>query len=490
VIGCADLSGQGLVRGALEAAGHATLRLGSASAVHAALAENALDALVLEAPGLDPEVRELLRAARAHALPLLLVARDARVAVAVEALRLGASDYLAAPFELDSLQRALERLQGARFGAEPLPDDVPFVTRDPETLALLELLRGVAPSDATVLIEGESGTGKELLARLVHRSSPRRERELVSINCAALPAGLLESELFGHERGAFTGALARSIGKFELAHGATLLLDEIGELELGLQAKLLRVLQEKEVQRVGARRPVPVDFRLVATTNRRLRDEVQSGRFREDLFYRLCVLPIRLRPLRERPCDVLPLAEHFLRRHARAGRLLPVLPPAARAALEQHAWPGTARELENLIERLVLTRPGQLVPPAALDIPGSPAAQAAGAASAPAADLPPFRTLREMERWLIAQTLRRTLGNRTQSARELGIGLRTLRNKIREFRIDEPDTLPRSGLGRFEPVPAGAAHPPRREAAPAAEGVRERTWHVGCSAGPKTPREV
>ena len=487
MIGCVDLSGQGLVPSALDAAGHAALRLGSPAAVHAALAQGALDALVVEARELGDEVRELLRAAGARALPLLLVARDARVATAVEALRLGASDYLAAPFELESLQRALERLRGARFAAAR-PPEVPFVTRDPETQALLELLRGIAPSDATVLIEGESGTGKELIARLVHLASPRRQRELVSINCAALPPGLLESELFGHERGAFTGALARSIGKFELAHGGTLLLDEIGELELGLQAKLLRVIQEKEVQRLGARRPVPVDFRLVATTNRSLRDEVQAGRFREDLFYRLYVVPLRLRPLRERVCDVQPLAEHFLAGHARAGRPLPVLPAETRAALERYAWPGNARELENLIERLVLTRPGQVVSPAALALPGAAESQS-DPAGATAFDAP-FRTLREMERWLIALTLRRLLGNRTQAARELGISLRTLRNKIREFRIDEPDTLPRTGLGRFEPPPAGLAQPARREATSASGSVRERTWHVGCSDAPPPPREV
>jgi len=429
-------------------------------------------------------------------LPILLITAWASLETAVRLVKEGASDYLAVPFELESLQRALERLEGARLGA-PAPSEVPFVTRDAETLALLEMLRSVAPSDATILVEGESGTGKELLARLVHLTSPRRHRELVSINCAALPAGLLESELFGHERGSFTGALARSIGKFELAHGATLLLDEIGELELGLQAKLLRVLQEKEVQRVGARRPVPVDFRLVATTNRSLRDEVRAGRFREDLFYRLCVLPIRLRPLRERPCDVQPLVEHFLRRQARAGRVLPLLPAATRAALEQHAWPGNARELENLVERLVLTRPGQIVMPSALGLPAATTAPQTSTAPGSALDSP-FRTLREMERWLIALTLRKLLGNRTQAARELGISLRTLRNKIREFCIDEPDTLPRTGqarpaeseVGSFEPARAGVAQPARREPALAADSFRERTWHVGCSENPETPREV
>jgi DNA-binding NtrC family response regulator len=531
VIGTVDLSGQGLVRAALEAMGRASERLPTPSAAHLALAQRALDALILETALVGEEARALLRAAQAHGVPLLVVARDARVATAVDALQQGASDYLAAPFELESLQRALERLDAVRlsaparfappaharfgapasthFGAPAIAEESPFVTRDPETLSLLELLRSVAPSDATVLIEGESGTGKELLARLVHGSSPRRARELITLNCAALPAGLLESELFGHERGSFTGALSRSIGKFELAHGSTILLDEIGELELGLQAKLLRVLQEKEVQRIGARRPVAVDFRLVATTNRELREEVRAGRFREDLFYRLCVLPIRIRPLRERRGDVPLLVDHFLRRAARAGRALPVLSAQTRAALEQHAWPGNVRELENAIERLILTHAGQLVTPAALGFaaphasPASPgpavgSAPPAGAGALPAgagalpagAGALPFTTLREMERWLIAQTLRRTRGNRTQSARELGISLRTLRNKIREFAIVEPDTLPRTGLGRFEPAPAGVAQPLRREATLETGAFRERAWHAGCSDGSETAREV
>jgi two-component system response regulator FlrC len=491
VIGYVDLSGQGLVRAALDATGFASERLPSAAAAHLALAQRAFGALVVETPALGDEARALLRAAQAHGIPLLVVARDSRVATAVEALQQGASDYLAAPFELESLQRALERLETARFGAVGSAEDSPFVTRDPETLSLLELLRSVAPSDATVLIEGESGTGKELLARLVHSCSPRRNRDLVTLNCAALPAGLLESELFGHERGSFTGALARSIGKFELAHGATILLDEIGELELGLQAKLLRVLQEKEVQRIGARRPVPVDFRLVATTNRNLRDEVRAGRFREDLFYRLCVLPIRIRPLRERRGDVPLLVDHFLRRAARAGRPLPILSLEARKALEQHSWPGNVRELENAIARLILTHAGQRVLPAALGIAASheSAAPSQGTLSLPVAAAP-FTTLREMERWLIAQTLRRTRGNRTQSARELGISLRTLRNKIREFAIVEPDTLPRTGLGRFDPAPAGVAQPPRREATLETSPFRERPWHAGCSDPGKTAREV
>jgi two-component system response regulator FlrC len=456
MLGWTDLGGLGLVRAALERHPQPHSFLPGADDALAALERELLSALIIEAPGIDAGVRRLLAAARASGTPVLLIARDARVATGVEALHLGASDYLAAPFDYDSFRRALERLQGAAGATDPEPEDASFVTLDPELQSTLALARSIAASDATVLIEGESGTGKEVLARLIHRVSPRGRRELVSVNCAALPPGLLESELFGHERGAFTGALARSIGKFELAHTSTILLDEIGELELTLQAKLLRVLQEKQVQRIGARRPVAVDFRLIATTNRDLREEVRRGRFREDLFYRLNVLPIRLKPLRERVGDALALLEHFLEGHARAGRTLPLLTAEARAALQAHAWPGNARELQNLVERLVLTHGGRRVGVAELGLEaasGAPSGATPRPAAAPAGI--PFRTLREMERWLIVETLKRMEGNRTRAARELDIGLRTLRNKIREYGVYDPETLPRSGA-----APRAGQNPP------------------------------
>jgi two-component system response regulator FlrC len=376
-----------------------------------------------------------------------VVARDREVGTAVEALQSGATDYLCSPFEYESLRRAWNRLVGA-VSAQPGPagEVDPFVTAAPETRSTLELTRSVAASDATILIEGESGTGKELLAQLIHHASPRRERELVSVNCAALPSGLLESELFGHEKGAFTGAVDRVIGKFELADRTTLLLDEIGELELGLQAKLLRVLQEKEVQRISAPKPIHVDFRLVVTTNRDLRAEVRERRFREDLFYRLQVVPVRLSPLRERPDDVPILVEHFLRRHALRRRPLPVIAPETMDLLRGQEWPGNVRELENLIERLVLTRPNQTVEPRDLGLP--PASESRGSQDLVGCELPPVRTLRDMERWMISETLKRLQGNRTRAARELGISLRTLRNKINEYEIFDPETLPRAGTTR------------------------------------------
>jgi two-component system response regulator FlrC len=442
MIGLLDLDGDDLVGSALERSGQSLLRLTSHSRAREELRTGRVHGLIVETVALGADAVEVVRSARAHGVPSLVVARDRSVSTAVDALRQGASDYLATPFEYDSLLDALDRLKGACSAVDLFNEDpVAIVTQDAKLLETLELVRSVAISDATVLIEGESGTGKELLARLVHSSSPRRHRDLISINCAALPPGLLESELFGHEKGAFTGAFTRVIGKFELAHGTTILLDEIGELELGLQAKLLRVLQEKQIQRVGARQPIDVDFRLVATTNRDLAAEVRAGRFREDLFYRLNVLPVHISPLRERFGDVRALVPHFLRRFQGDGGRAPVFPEETLAVLERHSWPGNARELENLIERLVLTRPGQVVRPEdlALHAPIRSDVERHGDGA------PPFRTIREMERWLMVHTLRRLEGNRTRTARELGISLRTLRNKINEYEITEPDTLPRSG---------------------------------------------
>ncbi len=447
-----DLGEHGLVRAALERSGHAMRELDGCDATIGALVSGRLHALVVETRAITGVEEALLEQARAHSVPTLAIGRDRSVGAAVAALRAGATDYLASPFEYESLLRSIDRLVDASStSAMSSPTPTPFVSGDPAVHATLELLKSVAASDATILIEGESGTGKELLAALVHASSPRHEREMVCVNCAALPSGLVESELFGHERGAFTGAIGRSIGKFELAHGTTLLLDEIGELELQPQAKLLRVIQERQVQRVGARRPLQVDFRIVATTNRSLEKDVETGRFREDLFYRLNVVPVRLAPLRERPGDVALLVGHFFRRHAEAGRSLPSLPAETMQLLERHRWPGNVRELENVVERLVLTRAGRPVRPEDLAFvvpPERPRTESS--------ERPPFQTIRAMERWLIVDTLTSLLGNRTQAARELGISLRTLRNKIREYEITEPSTLPRTGTAR-PPASAGSS---------------------------------
>ncbi len=320
-----------------------------------------------------------------------------------------------------------------------------IVTRSPALLRVLAVAEGVAASRAPVLIQGESGTGKELLARYVHAVGPRRQQPFVAVNCAALPRELLESELFGHERGAFTGAVARKLGKFELASGGTILLDEISEMEPLLQAKLLRVLQEHEVDRVGGSRPTPIDARVIATTNRPLRALVAAGAFRRDLYYRLHVVPLTVPPLRERREDVDLLIDHFVARLA-AGREV-ACEPSVRVYLQRQPWPGNVRELEHAIERALLLGGGRRITLEDVQLEEEPlateggggeqrrgdvAAGDGGAAAAGAALA--GVTVHEMERRLIFETLRRTNNNRTHAARMLGISVRTLRNKLHEYR--------------------------------------------------------
>jgi two-component system response regulator FlrC len=314
----------------------------------------------------------------------------------------------------------------------------------------------VAPTPTTVLLLGESGTGKEVLARHVHARSQRSAGPWVAVNCAALPAELLESELFGHERGAFTGAAERRAGRFEQASGGTLLLDEVSELPLPLQAKLLRVLQEREIDRVGGQRPVPVDVRVIATTNRDLAAMVGAGQFRSDLYYRLNVYPVLLPALRHRPEDLLPLAERLL--HEAAAELAREAPPlglAARSALMDHPWPGNVRELRNLVERALVRCRGGEIEPRHLGL-GAGALTLAGAGTPPpppAGLLPPHLPidLGALERLAIEEALRRVHGNRTHAARLLGIGLRTLRNKLRAWREAGCPVEPAEAAARQDP---------------------------------------
>jgi len=398
----------------------------------ARLQRGGIDLLItdLRLPGMSG--LELLREARAAGAeaPAIVITAHGTVEDAVAALKLGALDFLQKPFSPADLLHLATRVLGERAAADPAarrgdapPPRRPVVSRDPAVLRVFEIAESVASSRAPVLIEGESGTGKELLARFLHERGSRRSRPFVAVNCAALPRELLESELFGHERGAFTGAITRKTGKFELANGGTILLDEVSEMEFGLQAKLLRVLQEYEVDRVGGSAPVPVDVRVVATTNRRMRELVDRGKFREDLFYRLMVVPLTLPPLRERRGDVDLLADHFLQRYGSGHRLS----PEARAALQARPWPGNVRELEHTIERAVLLARGPVIEPTDL--------QDAGAAP-PRLGLDSLTglTMREMERRLIVETLRHTKNNRTQAAKMLGISIRTLRNKLAEYR--------------------------------------------------------
>jgi len=383
-----------------------------------------------------------LKARAPHAMIVLMTAYGT-VETAVEAMKLGASEYLLKPFSMDLLDRVITNLkEGREAGTVPssgAPENRAILTQDPGMARLLSTIEGVATSQATVLINGESGTGKELLARFIHSRSPRAHRPFIAVNCAALPDGLLESELFGHERGAFTGALIRKIGKFEMAHTGTLLLDEISEMTLGLQAKLLRVLQEREVDRVGGRDPVPVNIRVIATTNRTLYRDVEQGRFREDLYYRLNVFPITVPPLRERLADIPLLARHFATvSAARNGLAQPAVSEGALAHLQRLTWKGNVRELENVMERAVLLAGHGPILPEHCPVEMRDGA-APSVAVAPAAPQPANGSLWEMERELIFKTLARVKDNRTHAARELGISIRTLRNKLREYRdIGQP----------------------------------------------------
>ncbi len=314
-----------------------------------------------------------------------------------------------------------------------------IVTADRRMRDLIQLAKTVAQSKATVLIQGESGTGKELMAALVHKSSNRSARPFVAINCAAIPENLLESELFGYERGAFTGAVSSKAGKFELANGGTLLLDEISEMDIRLQAKLLRVLQQGEVDRIGGRRPVPVDVRIVATTNKNLTECIKDGSFREDLYYRLNVVNFTLPPLKDRLGDVELLAESFMRKYAEKNQKpIKGFSPDAMGKLNQYGWPGNIRELENVIERAVITASQTLVEATDIQIESqrSNTVMEASLLSDPSEKInwAPGRTLDDIERSVILEALEFHKGNRTHTARALGISIRTLRNKLADYR--------------------------------------------------------
>jgi DNA-binding NtrC family response regulator len=361
-------------------------------------------------------------------------------------MKLGAYDYLTKPFAADDLRgvvnRALERRalqREVRYLRDELARHEGFdqlVGRSPAMRRVYELVRQIADTTATILITGESGTGKELIARAIHRQGTRRDRPFVAVNCAALPAELLESELFGHERGSFTGAHARKLGKFEVAHTGTLLLDEVGTLRLDLQPKLLRALQEREIERVGGGRAIGVDVRIVAASNTDLRQAVAAGRFREDLFYRLHVVPIAVPPLRERREDVAPLARHFLAKYARQfGKAVTDLSPGALDALERYHWPGNVRELENIMARSVAltSEPVVQLDQIPLDVALAPA-------EATAEDQLNLREARhEVERLLILRALDRAGGNQTVAARLLGMHRNTLLVKLAQLGLRAPE---------------------------------------------------
>ena len=399
----------------------------------------------LRMPGMDgvaflKEVRE-----RKYELGVILVTAYGSIESAVEAMRVGADDYLTKPVDLYELRKRvmnlmekeqlkeevsnLRQMLDKRYGFESI------IGRSAPMERLFEQMRLVAPTRSSVLIIGESGTGKELVANALHRASPRRNERFLALNCGAIPSDILESELFGHERGAFTGAVTRKTGKFELAHRGTLFLDEISELYPELQVKLLRVLEERQIMRVGGSELIDVDFRLVAATNRDLEKEVAEGRFREDLYYRLKVVTLRIPPLRERPGDIQPLLEHFLgifcQEHGKPPKRVS---PEALELLTRYAWPGNVRELRNVVESVIVFHQGDVIEPS--DLPSE--LRAAPAISAPGSPVQPgagdVRTMADIERQAILETLARTGGHRAKAADILGIGLRTLQRKLKEYK--------------------------------------------------------
>ncbi|MBN2241182.1 MAG: sigma-54-dependent Fis family transcriptional regulator [Acidobacteria bacterium] len=389
-----------------------------------------------EVSGLDllKKIRSLLPQA-----PVVLITAYGTIQNAVDAMRHGAFDYLLKPFSSEALEGVVRRALDAGPQRNEKTSHT-ILTQDPGFSRTLQLAGQAALSEATVLIEAESGTGKELLARMLHQKSDRSKSAFVAVNCAALPENLLESELFGFEKGAFTGAVSSKPGKFELAHGGTLLLDEIGEMAPILQAKLLRVLQEKEVDRIGGRAPVPIDARIVATTNRDLRELVRSGNFRQDLYYRLNVVRLTIPPLRERRGDIPLLADFFCKKYGKYPSEAGVsLDPDTLDRLMAYSWPGNVRELENTVQRALALCPEEILRTQDLLLPNPPPAPSANGTkeSVRGTGFSAGVTMREMERRLISRTLEDTGGNRTRAAKSLGISLRTLRNKLNEFGLQD-----------------------------------------------------
>jgi two-component system, NtrC family, response regulator AtoC len=366
-------------------------------------------------------------------LPVVVLTAFGTVPGAVEAMRLGAFDFLAKPLPSPvHLRQVMERALAAHGTAAESGGEEGVISEDPAFAAVLTLVSKVARRDTTVLLTGESGVGKEVVALALHRESDRSQGPYVALNCAAIPETLLESELFGHEKGAFTGATAVHPGLFEQAGGGTLLLDELGEMPAALQAKLLRVLETRKVVRLGSTRERDADVRVIAATNRDLEADVQSGRFRQDLYFRLAVFPIHIPPLRERLLDIVPLARHFLSiLGSSPGRTSPTLSAAAEAALLAYGWPGNVRELQNAVERATILAEGEVLAPEHLGLPSAPGAAGPAHPSQTSEGL----TLKDLERRAIVAALQEVAGNRRKAAKRLGIALRTLQYKIKDYSI-------------------------------------------------------
>jgi two-component system response regulator FlrC len=436
-----------------------TLKLGgfdfeafdSAEAVLAALTPGAQPLLVTDfkLPGMNG-LQLMAHVRQQHPqLPVVVMTAFADAELAVQALKGGARDFLIKPFLPQQLIEVIQRHLPSPAAGNA--QSAAIIATDPATLAALQRCERVANTDATVLLTGESGVGKDVFARRLHTQSARKERPYVAINCAAIPENLLESTLFGYEKGAFTGAVRSQAGKFEQAHGGTLFLDEIGEMPLDLQAKLLRVLQDPMIERLGALRATRCDVRIVAATNQDLQQRVRDGRFRSDLYFRLAVVPIRIPPLRDRSADILPLAQAFLARYSQSmGRDTPSLTPQAQASLQAWHWPGNIRELENAMQRAVLMCDGQTVTPADIELDGQPP-------SAPEANTPGLaemvagtniadektvlRDIESVEREHILKVLAQVGGNRKEAVAVLGLSERALRYKLKAYRLTGLDEM-------------------------------------------------
>jgi two-component system, response regulator FlrC len=361
-------------------------------------------------------------------LPVILMTAYGSVEDAVTAIRHGAVDYLQKPF---SAQVLTEKV-GKYIKTNDDDDNGDPIAQDPKSQALLTMALKVAQSDVGVMISGESGTGKEVLAHFIHDHSPRRKQPFIAINCAAIPEQMLEATLFGYEKGSFTGAYKSTAGKFEQAQGGTLLLDEVSEMSLSLQAKLLRVLQEKEVERIGSNKMISLDVRILATTNRQLKDEVQAGRFREDLFYRLNIFPLQWHPLRERKSDIIPLANYLIRKHCQNKQpVVPVISPAAQKLMLAYPWPGNARELDNVIQRALVLQVQGIIEADHLQLSSNTIVVVESSAATSATG---SKNLQLHEFELIEKTLQEHEGNRQQVAALLGVSERTLRYKLAKMR--------------------------------------------------------
>lgn len=411
----------------LELSGYSTHAAADAEAALEWMAASGLPGLVLsdvQMPGMDGHALLRNLKLRWPEVPVLLMTAYGQIERAVQAMRDGAVDYLPKPFEPEKLIAAVARY----YRGVDAADDGEVIATDPNTCAALDLARRVAASEASVLLTGESGVGKEVFARYIHRHSKRAGKPFIAVNCAAIPENLTESVLFGHEKGSFTGATSMQPGKFEQANGGIILLDEVSELPLGLQAKLLRVLQEKEVERVGGRQMIPLDVRVFAATNRDLAAWVKEGRFREDLYYRLNIFPLEIPPLRQRPGDIPSLARHFLQRYESiAGRGGFSYSAAALAELTHYGWPGNIRELSNVVQRAMILAPGTEIAVEHLMLPSAERM----------VHLPPPVTdkgLKDVERDTILATLQRLDGSRRKTAEALNMSERTLRHKLKQYR--------------------------------------------------------